>query len=263
MISSHLFQIKTITNLHVGSGDYSYAAVDNTIQRDPTTEIPIIQPSSLKGAIREHCQDNRIEKLNYIFGSDDSAGEYRFLQGEMLALPLRTSRYPYVLGLTVNILENLYETATALNHECAQSLDSIIKEIGTNEFEDDIAYLPGESNTQNLLIEDLPCQSLPECEPLKKFIGEERIAIFNDNTMKKLTSILPVIARNKIGDNGSTENLFYEEVAPRKTIFTFFVVSPETIDQNFYSALTGKPVQIGANASIGYGLTSIKELKNE
>ncbi len=263
MNSSHLFQIKTITNLHVGSGDYTYSAIDNTIQRDPTTEIPIIQPSSLKGALREHCVDKNLGRFNYIFGSEDNAGEYRFLQAEMLAMPLRTNKYPYVLGLTVSILESLHEMAQILKNDCSKTLDKIISELKKHHLEDNTAYLPREKITEELLVEDLTCKVLPECAALKNFLGYDHIALFNDKTFKNVTAILPVIARNKIDDDGTSENLFYEEVVPRKSLFTFFVITPDKIDPDFYSTLTNTSVQIGANASIGYGLTAIKELRNE
>jgi CRISPR-associated protein Cmr4 len=48
-----LYKINTLSNLHVGSGDINFNVIDNQVQRDPVTNLPNINSSSLKGAFRE------------------------------------------------------------------------------------------------------------------------------------------------------------------------------------------------------------------
>jgi CRISPR-associated protein Cmr4 len=52
-------------------------------------------------------------------------------------------------------------------------------------------------------------------------------------------------------ENGESANLWYEEILPQETVFyTIILVEDNNILTN---NLTGKIVQIGANATIGYG----------
>lgn len=82
-ITTDLIQINTLTNLHVGSGDANYGIVDKLVQRDPSTRFPVINGSSLKGAIKEYSEevpDINAKILKYIFGSTkkkDTDNEYK------------------------------------------------------------------------------------------------------------------------------------------------------------------------------------------
>lgn len=60
---------------------------------------------------------------------------------------------------------------------------------------------------------------------------------------------LPIIARNCL-ENGESVNLWYEQVLPSQSVLaTIF----QTDGENDLDCLNGKIVQIGANATIGYG----------
>ena len=47
------YLIRTISNLHVGSGEGDFSVVDKQVQRDSITGAPTIHASGIKGAIRE------------------------------------------------------------------------------------------------------------------------------------------------------------------------------------------------------------------
>ncbi len=53
-MKTELYKIITLSNLHVGCGDINFDVIDNQVQRDPITQLPNINSSSLKGAFREH-----------------------------------------------------------------------------------------------------------------------------------------------------------------------------------------------------------------
>ena len=81
---------------------------------------------------------------------------------------------------------------------------------------------------------------------------------------------LPIIARNcQETDN---ENLFYEEVLPRRTVMRFITgvynrFNPKDHNkfhssfQFFEQRLISDNIQMGSNESVGYGLTSISRIK--
>lgn len=58
---------------------------------------------------------------------------------------------------------------------------------------------------------------------------------------------LPIIARNALGVN---TNLWYEQVVPSETIFYAIIQEPNSALKD---CMNGKIIQIGANATIGYG----------
>ena len=98
------------------------------------------------------------------------------------------------------------------------------------------------------------------------------LAIFSDKNFHDICKIgLPIIARNHL-ENGKSINLFYEEILPRRSVLWFMTGAynhfPEneqktfdTIINVFEKKLTEDIIQIGANASIGYGETKITEIR--
>ncbi len=65
---------------------------------------------------------------------------------------------------------------------------------------------------------------------------------------------LPVIARNQL-ENGISNNLWYEEIVPRETIFAWIVQSNghADLEAEFLRKIDQQIIQIGANATVGYG----------
>ena len=80
--------------------------------------------------------------------------------------------------------------------------------------------------------------------------NENFSAICSDNN-------LPIIARNVL-DNGESKNLWYEQVLPAETVL--YTIIQENKDE-LAKALDGQIVQIGANATIGYGYCKFELMK--
>lgn len=82
--------------IHIGSGGYRLGRVENTIVRDPTTDVPKIPGTSLAGVIREyarlHLEENSAEdakeKVNRYFGDEDHQGMLRIHDGQILFFPV-------------------------------------------------------------------------------------------------------------------------------------------------------------------------------
>lgn len=295
MYKNRAYIIKTKTNLHVGSGDTNFGIVDKEVQRDSITNLPVINGSSLKGAIRDHfknelAQTNDLEigssfvkpfVFKTIFGdeqteldSDDTAtysklpkqGLVKFIDAKLLFLPLRSDKKPFFHVTSIAILK---EAQSFLN---SFGIVINIEDINTN----------GKSvviNSKNAVIEDVECDGLNiECTKLKKLFGVENLAIFNDEDFNEVVANLPVIARNSLKD-GKSENLWYEEVVPRESIFYTLFCYYDNLDDAtpdsrgktdrkkfemayrlFEEKLLNDNIQIGANASIGYGITKVSQL---
>lgn len=93
----------TESSVHPGAGS-SMGVVDREIQRDVHTNLPIIQPSELKGSLREHCEalcppENPVEafKIKQVFGPEvgsagkDPGGSLGFTTARTLLFPLASA----------------------------------------------------------------------------------------------------------------------------------------------------------------------------
>ncbi len=247
-----VFRLRALTNMHPGAGDSFFGAVDKLVQRDPASNRPTIYSHSLKGALREYLEEEvNLDQavVNRIFGSPVSEksadktnpGAYRFFSADLVAIPIPDD------DLNSEKAFDLTSSSSAL--------DGCFKKI-------------------QLLDADHWGKIAPAS--LKSKL-EEGLSAFTDNPrrFKEAAEELPVVARNCL-DNGKSENLWYEELIPRESIFLFAVQSGKTQyeDENknkidvteadfeaFNGALKDKVVQIGANASVGYGYCQISLLK--
>ncbi len=282
-----VFTITALSNLHVGSGSENYGIIDNLVQRDPLTGFPCIYSSSLKGALREYFRyylnlPDKSAFLSDVFGTDKKdldengkdgkkenkekgkeefkAGKYRFLQADLLSFPVRSDKRLYYRSTCPFLIDNLVSYLCKLDKKV--NLDNLKNALGN---EDAIQF----SDEGEAILEELDLKAkyvLKDISTYNDFIDNcEKFAIVKDEKFAELVSDfhLPVIARNNL-NNGQSTNLWYEQVLPRKTKFIFAVLYPKG-DKYFtdFKCLIEKdetPVQIGANASIGYGFCSIKEV---
>lgn len=243
-----LYQIMCLTNLHVGSGDINFSVVDKEVEKDPATDDPVIHASGIKGALREEYKG---EKENEIFGTagdnnnDDSSGKVKFFDAVFLCRPLRAcgckASVPVTTVDAVNRIVELTE-AFGLTKACGLNrLENI--DFGENEFL---------CTAENIQVEGEKTGKLDEnndgIQKLKRLIGEDfALAKSFENYP------LPVIARNNL--TASNRNLWYEEFVPHGSQFLEIMIVPT---EDLYAA--PKIVQIGGNASIGYGFCSFNEL---
>ena len=251
------YLITCLTNMHVGSGGANYGVIDNLVQRDSINQMPTINSSSLKGALREFFKnewDKDDARLNYIFGPDGSRsgekgkegiGHYKFFNADLLVLPVRSNKKPFfratseMLVSTINSKANAFNGKNVINGSYNTTAPTVKENITNLKLEDWKAETDANLNSDTNMGND--------------------IAIFNDDTFKILAKKLPVIARNQL-DNGESKNLWYEEVVPRESRFVFFVSHDSKYKDEFDKAITEKIVQIGANASIGYGYCKITKI---
>lgn len=220
-MATHLWLITAKTNLHVGNENTSGAGIiDKAVQRDVLTDLPCINSSSLKGAINEYCTHKGMEPEDRkrIFGSDkEKGGESR--KGSAVFFDAK------LLYLPLQCDDVPYRLATR-----EEAVYDII------------------SRAECLGIEGLSLEKLNEAVNSRygyKTLNCQDFSTLCDNEH------LPVIARNKL-DNGTSETLWYEQVVPSETVFC--AMTREDKNDVLAEFIDGKYIQIGANATIGYGV---------
>lgn len=229
MNRNNIWFITAKTNLHVGNENTSsYGLIDLAVQRNATTGLPCINSSSLKGALNEYASQFGDLDRFLIFGSDkkekskgSQKGKYVFFDANILFIPVQSG--------------NLYDLVTC---------DAVLER-----FFAQVKLLTGEEITENDL----------QMFKYTKRLDDE---VVTEKKFKQLCSddSLPIIARNVL-DNGESKNLWYEQVVPAETVFYTI------IDDNGEHSLAEKIgsekalVQIGADATIGYGYCKFTNLK--
>lgn len=264
------YVIRAISNLHVGSGEGDFSIVDKQVQRDPITTLPTIHSSSIKGALREAMEQDAKEDKNLkgtileLFGSDpkrqDSKirqGLNNFFEGRLLALPIRSSHdffYQATCPLVLQEFSQMLKQFRADDPHIA-----ILDELSHLQVKEGEPFYFGPSKGKIRLEDWTATHNGFTMDSLVELLGE-RPALLHNTDFSKLAGELPIIARNYLND-GISQNLWYEEVAPRESRF-FAMVSRHQSNDGLNDFLEKRKhlVQLGANATVGYGLCTIKPL---
>ena len=266
--NNKVWLITTKTNLHVGNeNSSSYGLIDKSVQRDVLTGLPCINGSSLKGALNEFfaVKKGKDESfLKKVFGADKKGrvtdtekGACSFFDAQLLSIPVQSNNRLFYRATSPGVLNNFVDrlglfgisykrfdidappsTPLVLTEEGTKLGDYSARKVENNEIWESIS---------KLLVGD------------KKMSVGNDISLFNDQDFKELCddNNLPIIARNKL-ENGESVNLWYEQLIPQEAIFySLFVSSSNDITT---AELEGEIVQIGANATIGFGYCKFKLL---
>ncbi|HOM97908.1 MAG TPA: type III-B CRISPR module RAMP protein Cmr4 [Acetivibrio sp.] len=118
---------RAIDPIHIGAGGYRLGLVDNTIVRDPATDVPKIPGSSIAGVTREYytiyamenectsqdeakkrkCAEDEAKK---IFGDENKKGTLRFYDGQIILFPV-SSQEGTVWITTKELMEYWFDEA--------------------------------------------------------------------------------------------------------------------------------------------------------
>lgn len=224
-MKTYVFMITAKTNLHVGNesgGDFTI--IDKAIQRDPLTSLPCINSSSLKGAVNEFCSNGikmPAEDRKRLFGSDKNDKKGDTQKGEAIFFDAK------LLFIPQQDDEALFHYVTS---------DNVIAMFNDRVklFNPQFNYIkPTTYNGKAVKTEN---------DKLSALCGDDN---------------LPIIARNVL-ENGESKNLWYEQVLPAETVLYTIIQEEGNV---LADALDGQIVQIGANATIGYGYCLFKLIK--
>lgn len=119
---------RALDPIHIGAGGYRLGRVDNTIVRDPATDVPKIPGTSIAGVIRafytvnltekdSECKEKKDdeekmecakEKANLVFGDDNKKGILRFYDEQIIFFPV-SSIQGTVWITTKELLEHWFD----------------------------------------------------------------------------------------------------------------------------------------------------------
>ena len=235
MNKNNVWFITAKTNMHVGNENTSsYGLIDLAVQRNATTGLPCINSSSLKGALNEYAamQAQNLDLVK-IFGCDKKdksketqKGQYTFFDANILFLPVQDDSDLYHLETSHDIIKRFRNQMSLFGIQLNNDDDALLAE-------------------------------LKNCLGINKDVkfsekDEDFIDLCSDDN-------LPIIARNVL-ENGESKNLWYEQVVPAETVFYTLIDDKE--DGKLFGELSKSNaiVQIGANATIGYGYCKFTNL---
>lgn len=260
--------LKCITNLHVGSGDSGFSIVDKQVERDELTRYPMIYSSSLKGALREFLQRKNCSEVENIFGGEgktEKAGKVKFLDAHLLALPMRASKGQKTsyMVTTKQMLEHFISFLRLSGH--TEDTGNIQLDQLSGESHVLFKKEDGTIEVEGIKLNDVTfqCENLQNLQNLKnllKKVGITSLILLSDKDFKECS--LPVRARNNL--NKKARNLWYEEHVPYNSIFyTMMMETGEEESENALKTLSNcieeKLIQVGANASVGFGWIDFQE----
>lgn len=222
---------KALDPIHIGAGGYKLGRVDNTIVREPATDLPKIPGTAIAGVTRyfaeifnENSNDNS-KKINIekIFGTEEQKGKLRFYDGQIILFPVYSS-----VGTIWITTKDLFEYW----FEKDKNEDDKIKIPDVVEKEDKAYAIKGieeENKTLNLgwiLIEVetiKPYKELTISEELNKFV--KRIVVVPEKLFSTLVNdnleVRTSVKIDKTTGTAADGGLFTYEAIPRGTIIGF------------------------------------------
>ncbi len=296
-MDTRLVFVHALSPLHAGTGQ-GIGIIDLPIAREKATGIPFLPGSSLKGSLRDLCQDK--EKQKVIFGPDknpeEHSGAAQFSDQRLLLLPIRSlvgtfawATSPYILQRFVReaklagfnnlppIPKPLKETDCVITKTCRLEYPNP-KKIFLEDLDLDPSDKQEDKTKATCWADWLAPRLFPE-EPDWQAMLKERFCIVHDDLLSfLLETATEVSARIVLKDDTKTaDNLWYEETLPVETVLSGLILAKpplmftkDSLPQNdrltateIFNDLKGLitragAVQLGGKATVGHGLCTIK-----
>jgi CRISPR-associated protein Cmr4 len=248
--SVNLVFIKSITNLHVGTGRGG-EVVDLPVQRD-SFGFPVIYSSSLKGALKSYIYHKNGKGIAEILLGPDDAGDFAspisLTDAYLLAFPARSLKGVYCYLTCPFLLKRYKEYLKIIDKD--QDLQQIIdKVIDTVTKDKGISY-----DSKNLLIDDnraiineelvIPIEENKDLLELKQRLPEidkELVVIDDDNCLVQVIRSIIRLARVRLNRSAKTveSGPWTEEYIPSKTLF-FSIIFSRKISEEIRKKIENK-----------------------
>jgi CRISPR-associated protein Cmr4 len=254
--------IKTITNLHVGSGKGG-EAVDLPIQRD-SFGFPVIYSSSLKGAIKSYIYRKYNRDIAEVLLGPDEAGDFAspisITDAYLLVFPARSLKGVYCYLTCPFLLKRFkeYLEIVGIERELQQIIEKFEDLKENKGFCNDPSQLTIDGN--NILINEellIPVEKDNNVENLRKRfnLDKELVIINDDDCLEQATRSLIRLTRVKLNRSAKTveSGPWTEEYIPSKTLFfsAVFYSSIEKIMKKKYKDNEQKQKEINSKIKDG------------
>ncbi|HPP61216.1 MAG TPA: type III-B CRISPR module RAMP protein Cmr4 [Bacillota bacterium] len=279
-MQSRLIFAHAFSPLQAGTGQ-GVGTIDLPIAREKATGLPILPGSSLKGVLRDACENKEIREK--VFGPEpDAASEFAgsaaFSDLRLLLLPVRSVIGTFAWVTSPFILMRFLRDIDIVRVSDAPSKvpNPNMKEC----FVSDSDCVICENN--QVLLEDLELQSNGDSSAREwgEWIGKQlfpsdgnwqemlpqRLCIVNDTVLSfLLDTATEVFARIRLDDDTKTvktQGLWYEEALPAESILSGIVAAthvkatPEEVFE-VLGKIVSKPLQLGGKSTVGRGVCRI------
>lgn len=285
--------LQAITFLHPGTGQTT-GVVDQPIQREVHTGLPMFASSGFKGSLRdkaEHSWKDEPEKVETVFGSqveteNPLAGSLSVTDARILAFPVRSLQQVFLWVTCPLVLKRLKRDAELIGLACPDFNESVTPEEGK-------AIVPQDSGLAGTLvleqIQFVVDKEKNSSETSNFLLGKlktdsgfdpKRLAIIADEDFEYLTNHCTQIStRIKLNDQKTTTggggNMWVEETLPPETIMYALAVchaprmqakakkqgeddGPEKVARLLTDLVADGYLQIGGNETVGQGWCCIQ-----
>ena len=283
-MNARLLFTHALSPLHAGTGQ-GVGVIDLPIAREKATGLPILPGSSVKGVLRDACEDaceDDTTRKN-VFGPDtqnasDHAGSVQFSDQRLLLLPVRSLAGTFAWVTSPYVLQRLRRDAEAASvnelpevpapgeESCAVSETGCTICVGDKVVLEDLD-LSAEPNGlvgqwATWLSEKVFSQDAEMTAMLTA-----RLCVVRDDVLNfLLDTATEITARIRLQDDKKTVQkggLWYEEALPTETVLVGLVVAthvkaaPEVVFTTVGGLVT-KPLQFGGKATVGRGLCRLR-----
>jgi CRISPR-associated protein Cmr4 len=286
MLAKLIF-LHALSPLHAGVGQ-GIGVIDLPIAREKATGIPYVPGSTLKGVLRDRCDEPA--KRERIFGPDSNraelhAGSLQLSDLRLLLLPVRSVSGTFAWVTSPLLLRRLLRDAGQA--VTAQPIPTVVPEPGAMTrccvAQTGCKLMTSVGNAQKAVLEDLDLVAAPTAEVTQwanwlapilfgsdvywKQALEARLCVVHDDVLGfLLATATEIAARIHLDDAKKTVAkgmLWYEEALPAETVLSgLALVTPvkATPDEVFITldGLIRGALQIGGDATVGRGLSQAR-----
>lgn len=287
-MNAKLLFTHALSSLHPGTGQGA-GVIDLPIAREAATGLPYLPGSSLKGVLRDRCEDPTTRKALFgpetaeITDSNAHAGAAIFADQRLLLFPARSLAgtmawvtSPFVLRRFRRDCLNL--GLTPPNHTIPTGGAELTK--ARVHAQSVLGVAMGGQSVKKVILEDIDLNfiainsAVDWADWLKALLFPNdadwqntfvrHFCIVHDDVLSfLLDTATEVIARNQLNrDKKTSENLWYEEALPAESVL-WGMVSAQQVGANGFTPdkvleevtkLTKAPAQLGGHSTIGRGL---------
>lgn len=282
------------TPLHPGTGA-SLGVVDLPIQRERTTNYPIIQSSSVKGVLRASTPKTD-PAINMLFGAEnqDYAGALSFADARLLLFPVRSLAGVFAWITCPAILARLQRDLSLANLAqpnwqlpsddelkqgkvwLPQSADTVVQ-VGGQVALEEFLFTPEKKDLASSIADWLSANALPDTAEFdwwRNKLKKSLVIMHDDDFRDFVTTATEIVARTKLDSDTkkvAQGALWYQEFLPSETIFYSTVLAQDSRSQpkqaasQVLAAFEGLKIgriQIGGDETTGKGFCKLRYLKN-